>query len=119
MKTFILILLFTIYSPQVKQYKLVSVVNEKEEKLTVGYIAITKDTLYWRENRQHAAFAVDTVIEKHGIEMTFVKRDTLINGEKVLVYFGVCAVNEEAKAIIFQLVNPSCGCQATRKYRFK
>lgn len=121
MKTLTLIFLLSVYSsqPTVKQYKLSEVYDNGKHQLVNGYIAITKDTLYIKENQHRGTFLVDTMINSRGLEMTFLMKDTVILDQRLFIYFGVCMVNHEAKAIYFEVINPSCNCRTVRRYRYK
>ena len=121
MKTILVFLLLSVYSqePTVKQYKLTEVYEENKLKLVFGYVAITKDTLYIRENDQAGAFLVDTVLTIQHRETTILFRDTLILGEPHIVYFGRVVDYPEAKGIYFEIINPSCGCRIERRYKYK
>jgi hypothetical protein len=124
MKTLLLTLILSVYSLQsdVKQYKLVTVEFENDSnkaRFINGYIAITKDTLYWRQDSVKGSFLVDTTFFDRGWEKTILKKDTIIGRDTLLVYFGVCAVNSQSKVIALGVANPSCGCRLLRKYTYK
>lgn len=97
MKTFLIILLFTLYNQQSKQYQIYEAEERGTKSLERGQMAITKDKIYLKLDTLVYTFDIQNSIFENDKDIYIVGYDTLYNNENIAVYRGNIIVYAKRK----------------------